>query len=517
MAAGFASVAAHAERANRGNPKLEYFGQSVDQMIYDYMEEKHVSGITMAIVNAPYIPRVAGYGESDTSKGLLASTGTVWAIGPITQGFTAIAIMQLVEAGKMELNDPIDKYLTDLPESWRKLTVMELLQHATGLADYRNDSGFDATRDYQPQQLLNMVRNKPLAFKPGTQVAESATDFLLLGLAIEKASGMSYHDMVWENQIKRLHMTHTMFPEDFATMTHQDPVEQNGNRHSRFVKDIDYINPTEVATGYVRKNGQSTPVKHISSSSLFAYGNMFSSAEDISFWDTALAGETLVKEKAHRDLIYMPTRLPNGTVVPAVTGWQFTGHEGFMDIKGSVPGFSAYLSRFTDKDELVCVTLLANEQGLDLTDLARRIAAAYDVTLGSGIDPKTQESYASVFDVNETTARLEQNIKAAGGKIFASLDQQANGSQAGLNLRPTRLIIFGNPKAGTKAMQDSVAAAADLPLRVAVWKDKFGETWISYDNLDDLARRDGINDPALIGMMKANLQEIVRKSASVYQ
>ena len=132
--------------------------------------------------------------------------------------------------------------------------------------------------------------------------------------------------------------------------------------------------------------------------------------------DIALAGDTIVKEQAHRDLIYKPTTLPNGTVVPAVAGWQFTAHKGFMDIKGSVPGFSAYLSRFTDKDELVCVTVLANEQNVDLTELSRRIAAAYDVTLGSGVNPKTQETYASVFDVNETTARLEQNIKAAGGK-----------------------------------------------------------------------------------------------------
>jgi len=516
IAAGF-TVTAHAERANRGNPKLEYFDQSVDQMIYDFMEEKHVSGITMAIVQAPYIPRVAGYGESDVQKGLLASSDTLWSIGPITQGYTAIAIMQLVEAGKMALNDPIGKYVEDLPASWKGLTVMELMQHATGLPDYRRAPGFDASHDYTPQELLKSVRNESLAFKPGTQVSESATNFLLLGLAIEKASGMSYHDMIWNGQIKPLHLTHTMFAEDFPSMTQQDPVEKNANWHSRFTKDAAYINPTEPATGYVRKNGQSMPVKRNSTSSLFAFGSLWASAEDVSFWDIALAGDTIVKEQAHRDLIYKPTTLPNGTVVPAVAGWQFTVHKGFMDIKGSVPGFSAYLSRFTDKDELVCVTVLANEQNVDLTELSRRIAAAYDVTLGSGVNPKTQETYASVFDVNETTARLEQNIKAAGGKIFASLDQQANGSQAGLSLRPTRVIIFGNPKAGTKVMQGSVAAAADLPLRIAVWKDDFNETWIGFENLDALAKRDGVKDTALIGQMKAAVEEIVRKSASVYQ
>jgi CubicO group peptidase (beta-lactamase class C family)/uncharacterized protein (DUF302 family) len=516
MAVGLTATA-HAERANRGNPRLEYFDQSVDQMIYDFMEEKHIDGLAMAIVQAPYIPRVAGYGKTDAQKGLLASSNTLWSIGPITQGYTAIAVMQLVEAGKLALGDPIGKYVANLPGSWKGLTVMELMQHATGLPDYRNAPGFDASHDYQPQQLLNSVRNEPLAFKPGTQVSQSATNFLLLGLAIEKESGMSYHDMIWNGQLKPLHLTHTMFAEDFASMTQQDPVEQNGNWHTRFAGDAAYINPTEVASGYVRKNGQSTPARRISTSSLFAYGSLWASPEDVSDWDVALAGHVLVKEQAHRDLLYKPTVLPNGTVVPAVAGWQFTGHKGFMDLKGSVPGFSAYLSRFTDKDELVCVTVLANEQNIDLTDLSRRIAAAYDVTLGSGVNPKTQETYASVFDVNETTARLERNIKAAGGKIFVSLDQQANGSQAGLSLRPTRVIIFGNPKAGTKVMQGSVAAAADLPLRIAVWKDDFNETWIGFENLDALAQRDGIKDPVLIGQMKAAVEEIVRKSANVYE
>ena len=506
----------HAERANRGNPQLEYYGTSVDQMVYGFMKENHISGLSMAIVQAPYIPRDAGYGETDTQKGLLASTGTLWNIGPITQGFTAVAIMQLVEANKMRIDAPIDEYVPNLPSKWKKLTIMELMQHATGLPDYRDVAGFDATREYQPQQLIDSVRDKPLAFRPGTKVAQSATNFLLLGLAIEKASGMSYHDMIWNGQIKPLGLKHTMFVEDFPGHTHQDPVELNANWHSRFLNEEAYINPIEPATGYALKDGRATKVARNTSSSLFAYGSIWSSAEDISFWDIGLAGNILIKNPADRDIVYKPTRLPNGTVVPAMAGWQFTGHKGFMDIKGSVPGFSAYLSRFTDKQDLVCVTLLANEENVDLTDLARRIAAAYDATLGPDVNPAKQKTYESVYDVNETTARLEQEIKAAGGKIFASIDQQGNGQQAGLDLRPTKVLIFGNPKLGTKVMQSSVSAAADLPLRIAVWRDSRNQTWIGYDDLDRLAKRDSVKDQVVIDQMKAGLEQIVSKAASVY-
>ncbi|MDI2145877.1 serine hydrolase [Pseudomonas sp. ITA] len=505
-----------AERANRGNPELAYRSQSVDQMIADFMKEKNVSGITMAIVQAPYIPRVASYGKTDNTKELLASTGTLWNIGPITQGYTAVAVMQLVEANKMRLDAPIGSYVQNLPKDWAKLTVMQLMQHATGIADYREMPGFDASREYQPQQLINSVRDKPLSFKPGTQVAQSATNFLLLGLAIEKASGMSYHDMIWNGQIKPLGLTHTMFAEDFPTHTQQDPVEKNGNWHSRFTADRAYINPIEPATGYTLKDGKVASVPRNTSSSLFAFGSLWASAEDVSIWDIGLAGNLLIKEKSNRDMIYNPTKLDNGTVVPAMAGWQFTGHKGFMDIKGSVPGYSAYLSRFTDRDELVCVTLLANGENVDLTDLARRIAVAYDATLGSDVDPGQQKTYESSYSVEETTARLEKNIKAAGGKVFASLDQTANGKEVGMELRPTRLIVFGNAKAGTKLMQDNVSAAADLPLHISVWKDGKNQTWIGYGNLDELAKRTEVKDPGMIAQMKANIEEIVRKSASVY-
>ncbi len=510
------ALSSSSANAARGDARLEYYGQSIDTMIADFMQEKHISGLTMAIVEAPYIPRVAGYGESDMSKKLLASQGTLWNIGPITQGFTAAAIMQLVEQGKMDLQTPVGTYVQGLPSSWSKLTIMELLQHATGIADYRRSPGFNSAQEYQPQQLIDMVKGEKLAFKPGTQIAQSATNFLLLGLAIEAASGMSYHDFIWNGQIKPLGLTHTMFIEDFPAHASIDPVEKTGMRHHLFVTDGRYINPVEPAAGYRVTNGKLTAIPSATSSSQFAFGSLWASAEDVSTWDIALAGNEVIKDAAHRDLVYKPTTLENGTVVPAMAGWQFTKHKGFMDIKGNAPGYSAYLSRFTDPNELVCVTLLANTENVDLTDLARRIAAAYDATLGSGNDPAQTSTYESVFDVKETVARLEKNIKAGNGQVFGHYDHQANAQQAGLPLRPTEVIVFGNPAAGTKLMQEQPGIASELPIRVSVWEDERGRTWVSYNNFDRLAERYGIHDVQTIAKMKNAVAELVRKSSSAY-
>ena len=93
--------------AERGNPMVEFEGQTIDAMIGAFMKEHRIPGMTLAIVQAPYIPRVVGYGVSDVEKGLLASPKTLWNVGQMTQAYTAVAIMQLVEAEKMTLDDPV--------------------------------------------------------------------------------------------------------------------------------------------------------------------------------------------------------------------------------------------------------------------------------------------------------------------------------------------------------------------------------------------------------------------------
>ena len=363
--------------APRGKPALETRGKFIDQRIAEFMDKHGVPGLAMAIVQAPYIPRSAGYGRASLTHDELASTRTAWNIGPITQAFTAVAVFQLYESQKLDIRDAIEKHLPGLPAAWGKTTVLDLLQHASGLPDYRTAKDFEADGALMPDALIKLVATAPLAFERGTQVRQSATNFLLLGLIVERASGMSFHDFVTRHQIEPLGLRSTFFVDDFATKARTD------RPHNRFKSEIPFINPIEPATGYHVIDGKLAATDPKASANLFAFGSLWSSAEDISAWDIGLAGGILVKNDANRALIYKPTTLGNGTVVPAMAGWEFTRHPGFMEIKGSSPGFSAYLSRFTAAEDLVCVTLLANKEGLDLTELARDIADSYKAGLGA--------------------------------------------------------------------------------------------------------------------------------------
>ena len=138
----------------RGNSRVEYLGQSMDQLIYDFMQEEKIPGMTLAIVQAPYIPRVVGYGLSNAETGLLSSTNTLWPAAEISQGYAAIAAFQLVEKGKMDIHDKVSRYVAGLPEAWQNVSVLQLLQHSSGIPDYRKSPQFDIGRDYDPAELL---------------------------------------------------------------------------------------------------------------------------------------------------------------------------------------------------------------------------------------------------------------------------------------------------------------------------------------------------------------------------
>ena len=90
------------------------------------------------------------------------------------------------------------------------------------------------------------------------------------------------------------------------------------------------------------------------------------------------------------------------------------------------------------------------------------------------------KTMASSFSPKETMERLESEISAKGMKVFARVDHAAGAADAGLFLRPTDLIIFGNARAGTPLLQASQTVGIDLPLKALVWQDEAGKTWLSY-------------------------------------
>ncbi|HWX17997.1 MAG TPA: DUF302 domain-containing protein, partial [Chthoniobacterales bacterium] len=120
---------------------------------------------------------------------------------------------------------------------------------------------------------------------------------------------------------------------------------------------------------------------------------------------------------------------------------------------------------------------------------------------------------ASRSGPKETMDRLEAEIRAKGMTVFARIDHAAGAAEAGLELRPTELIIFGNARGGTPLMEASQTAGIDLPLKALVWQDPAGKTWLSYNEPSWIVQRHGLGVRAeIVDKMAAALSAISRKA-----
>jgi uncharacterized protein (DUF302 family) len=160
--------------------------------------------------------------------------------------------------------------------------------------------------------------------------------------------------------------------------------------------------------------------------------------------------------------------------------------------------------------------LLTNKEGVDLTVLARSIADAYDNGLGSDADPKAVVAQESKFGVDDTVVRLTAQLAAAKVPLFATYDHGANARAVGLGLRPTKVLVFGNPQVGTRLMLDRQPSAIALPLRILVWEDARKRVWVGYPNMEMFAVEYGLQDSATLDGLTHLLDGLVDRTVNVY-
>jgi len=126
------------------------------------------------------------------------------------------------------------------------------------------------------------------------------------------------------------------------------------------------------------------------------------------------------------------------------------------------------------------------------------------------------ETVASAFPVAETVDRLAAAAAAAGMTVFARVDHAAGAAEVGLPLRPTELILVGNPRGGTPLMQDAQTAGIDLPLRALAWEDADGRVWVTTNDTAWIAARHGLGEAsaAAVSAVSAGLARIVGEATA---
>lgn len=118
------------------------------------------------------------------------------------------------------------------------------------------------------------------------------------------------------------------------------------------------------------------------------------------------------------------------------------------------------------------------------------------------------------FPVDETVRRLKNELAARNIPVFATFDHAQNAEGAGLDLRPTTVVVFGAPQVGTTLMQADQRIAIELPLRIAIWEDEVGRTQITFPSMEELAARYGLGDLPVIAKMQQLLETLAGRAAS---
>lgn len=120
----------------------------------------------------------------------------------------------------------------------------------------------------------------------------------------------------------------------------------------------------------------------------------------------------------------------------------------------------------------------------------------------------------SRYGAVETMDRLEQQVRQRGLTVFARIDHATGAAKAGKTLRPTTLLVFGNPQGGTPFMQCEQTVGIDLPLRALVWEDAFGQVWLGYNDPAYIARRHSVSNCPVVKKLVTVLYDITKETVA---
>jgi CubicO group peptidase (beta-lactamase class C family) len=359
---------------------------SIDAAFSDYAKPGS-PGCAVAIARDSKLIYSKGYGLANLEENLPITPDTVFDIGSTSKQFTAASILLLEKQGKLSVNDDVRKYIPELPDYGKKITILHLLNHTSGLRDYLtlfDLSGINidnVTTDYEALALI--TRQTALNFDPGSDWLYSNTGFFLLSVIVKRVSGQSLHDFAAANIFVPLGMTHTLYRTSHTLLIPNralayDPVPKNPG----FTLDVSYFEQT--GDGAV----------HTTVGDLLKW--------DENFYSGAIGGKALLSE------LQRPGTLNSGKTLDYAKGFFVEDFRGLPTVRhgGSWGGYRAELLRFPQQHfSVVC---LCNRSDSDPEKRADKIAELF-------LAPRMNSSERKQDDSEEIKNRPE--VALASGEL----------------------------------------------------------------------------------------------------
>jgi serine beta-lactamase-like protein LACTB len=297
-------------------------------------------GLSAAIVADYNLIWSRGLGLADLEQRVAATPATVYRIASISKTITAVAVMQLAEQGKLDLDAPIQRYCPAFPEKPLPITARQLLAHLSGIRGYLSTEELYNTHHYTNLvEPLALFKDDPLQFEPGAQFSYTTYGYTILGCAIEGASSMTYVDYVRQHIVHTAGMGHTRPDDVYAIIA-------NRAQSYRKAPDGEVQNEPLADTSYKIPGG-----------------GWCSTAEDLAKFAVAVQTDGLItKETLEQMLTRQKTR--DGQVIPFGLGWAIGERNGHQEVwhTGALQGVSTIL--YMRPEQGFAAVLLLNINGL---------------------------------------------------------------------------------------------------------------------------------------------------------
>jgi CubicO group peptidase (beta-lactamase class C family) len=323
----------------------------IDKGVTSLVEQDRFSG-SVLVARDGKVLLSKGYGMANIELGVPNTPQTKFRLASITKQFTAMAILQLQQQGKLNVQDPICQHIQDCPEAWQPITIQHLLTHTSGIHDYTGDADSLTARKqtFTPAKIIALFYDLPLDFTPGTTFSYSNSGYIVLGQIIEQVSGESYATFLQENIFGPLQMLSTGYDNNRTVIMDR-------------------------ASGYTSSTANAD---YVDMSYPYAAGGLYSTVEDLFKWDQALYTEKLIlkplRDEMFTPIVPIPKCIQSCYDIGYGYGWIIANRfdQPLVWHNGSIEGFSTEIDRYPEAN--VTIIILSNRQNINVSSISSTIS-----------------------------------------------------------------------------------------------------------------------------------------------
>ncbi|MGK5061996.1 serine hydrolase [Janthinobacterium sp. LB3P112] len=371
--------------------------QEIDAFLRNEMQERQIPGLQLAVIQGGKVVLKRNFGLASLQYQVPVTDASLFSINSATKAFAGVAVMQLVQQGKIDLAAPIGRYLTGLPPAWQAVTVTQLLNHTSGLPDVldQRSGKLVGPQPDDADAAWAAVQALPVEAKPGERYRYNQTNYVLLAQLIERQGGAPLTTFIQRGQFDAAGMPHSGFGD---------------------AKDV----VANKASSYVLKRGGKGYRNVIEDFPVFmrAGAGINSNAGELANWLIALQSGRLLAP-ASVEKLWQPTSLNDGKPAPWALGWPTIGRDGHRAVAGIGGARSAF---YVYPDDGLAVIILSNLAGAQPEQLIDTIAGFYLPALrqqaaGAGFEGLDKQ-LAAIRRQHGLSAPTEDDLNAWGYRLL---------------------------------------------------------------------------------------------------